>query len=195
MKITNPKVNAYMTNEKKWRKESEELRRILLDSPLTEDFKWKHPAYTYESNNVVLIQGFKDYCALFFIKGSLLKDAKGILVQLTENMQVNRQIRFTGLQQILEMEPTIRDYINEAIEVEKSGVKVEFKKTAEFKMPEEFKTKLDEDPILKKAFESLTPGRQHAYLLYFSAPKQSATRESRVEKYMSLILNGKGLND
>ncbi len=195
MKMTNPKVDVYLADEKKWKKESEELRRILLDSPLIEDFKWKHPAYTFENNNVVLIQGFKDYCALFFIKGSLMKDPKGILVQLTENMQANRQIRFTSLQQIKEMESTIREYINEAVAVEKSGLKIEFKKTSDFKMPDEFKAKLDGNSTLKKAFESLTPGRQHAYLLYFSAPKQSKTRESRIEQSIPRILEGKGLYD
>jgi uncharacterized protein YdeI (YjbR/CyaY-like superfamily) len=195
MKTTNPKVDVYLADEKRWRKESEELRKILQDSPLTEDFKWKHPAYTFENNNVVLIQGFKDYCALFFIKGSLMKDPKSILVQLTENMQANRQIRFTSMQQIKEMESTIREYINDAIAVEKSGVKIEFKKTSEFKMPDEFKIKLDEKPTLKKAFELLTPGRQHAYLLYFSAPKQSKTRESRIEQSIPRILDGKGLYD
>lgn len=195
MKPRNPKVDVYLTGEKKWRKESEELRRILLDSELSEDFKWKHPCYTLDGNNVVIIQGFKDYCALFFIKGTLMKDPKGILVQLTENMQVNRQIRFTSMEQILEMKPTIKAYIDEAIAVEKSGVKPELKKTTEFKMAEEFKIKLNDNPALKKAFESLTPGRQHTYLLFFSAPKQSKTREARVDTSISKILAGKGLYD
>lgn len=195
MKTTNPKVDIYLANEKKWPKESKELRRILLDTPLSEDFKWNHPAYTFENKNVVLIQGFKDYCALFFFKGSLMKDPKGILVQLTENMQANRQIRFTSLQQIKEMEPVIREYITDAISVEKSGVKIELKKTADYKIPDEFMIKLSGNPTLKQAFESLTPGRQHAYLLYFSTPKLSKTRMTRIEQSIPRILDGKGLND
>lgn len=193
--VLNPKVDSFISRAKKWQEEYKKLREIVLDSPLTEDFKWMHPCYTYENNNVVLIHGFKDYFALLFHKGALLKDNHSILIQQTENVQAGRQIRFTNLQEIAEMELIIKDYIDEAIEVEKSGLKVELKKTSEFKITEEFQNKLDEIPVLKTAFEALTPGRQRAYLLYFSAPKQSKTRESRIEKYIQHILNGKGLDD
>jgi uncharacterized protein YdeI (YjbR/CyaY-like superfamily) len=157
--------------------------------------KWGVPCYTFEKKNIVLIHGFKEYCAILFVKGALLRDAKGVLIQQTENVQAARQIRFTNAREIVEMEAILKDYIHEAIEVEKAGLRVNLKETPEFIMPEEFQSKLDEIPALKTAFDALTPGRQRAYLLYFSAPKQSRTRESRVEKCMQKILNGKGLND
>ena len=168
---------------------------IVLDCGLTEELKWGKPCYTFQKSNIVLIHGFKEYCALLFFKGALLKDAKGILIQQTENVQAARQIRFTNVREIVEMEPILKAYIHEAIEVEKAGLKVKLKKTTEFKIPEEFQNKLDEIPALKTAFAALTPGRQRAYLLYFSGAKQSKTRESRVEKCMPQILKGKGLDD
>ncbi|ULL14951.1 hypothetical protein DVH26_11165 [Paenibacillus sp. H1-7] len=192
---TNPKVDGFLRKAKKWKEEFEKLRTIVLDCELNEDFKWMHPCYTHENKNIVLIHGFKDYCALLFHKGALLKDAHGILIQQTENVQAARQIRFTNAEQIEEMEPIIKAYIHEAIEVEKAGLEAEFKKNTDYTFPEEFQQKLDESPALKEAFEALTPGRQRAYLLHFSEPKQSKTRVSRVEKYMPQILNGKGLND
>ena len=195
MNPTNPKVNFYFEKNKKWRPEVEKLRSIALDSPLTEDLKWGVPCYTYENSNVLLIHDFKEYCAILFPKGVLLKDLKGILIQQTENVQSARQVRFTSLEQIEEMEPVLKVYINEAIEVERSGLKVEFKKPTEFKIADEFKTKVDENPALKTAFEALTPGRQRAYLLFFAAPKQTKTREARVEKSVPQILMGKGLDD
>jgi len=171
------------------------LREICLDCGLTEEFKWMHPCYTFQGKNVVLIHGFKEYCALLFHKGVLLKDTNNILIQQTENVQSARQIRFTSLQEIIDLKPTIKAYIFEAIEVEKAGLEVKLKKTSEFKMPDEFKVALDNDPDLKAAFQGLTPGRQKGYLLYFSQAKQSTTRTSRVEKYIPKILQGKGLND
>ncbi|MDN3955828.1 YdeI/OmpD-associated family protein [Sporolactobacillus laevolacticus] len=191
----NPKVDEFLSKAKKWKEEYEQLRKIVLDCELTEDFKWMHPCYTFENKNIVLIHGFKEYCALLFHKGALLKDAHGLLIQQTENVQAARQIRFTNVQEIAELEDTLKDYINEAIEVEKAGLKVNLKKSTEFAIPEEFQSKLDKIPTLKTAFEALTPGRQRAYLLYFSQAKQSKTRESRVEKYMQKIIDGKGLND
>lgn len=191
----NPKVDEFLSKAKKWRAEFEKLRDIVLDCELTEEFKWMHPCYTFEKKNIVLIHGFKEYCALLFHKGALLKDAQGILIQQTENVQAARQIRFTNVQEIVEMETILKAYIHEAIEVEKAGLEVNFKKHTEYTIPEEFQNKLDEIPALKTAFEALTPGRQRAYILYFSEPKQSKTRESRVEKYMQQILDGKGLND
>ncbi|MBT2722773.1 YdeI family protein [Bacillus sp. ISL-46] len=191
----NPKVDEFLSKAKKWKEEYEKLRNIVLDCELTEEFKWMHPCYTFEKKNIVLIHGFKEYCALLFHKGALLKDAHGILIQQTENVQAARQIRFTNVQEIVEIETILKDYIYEAIEVEKAGLEVNFKKNTEFIIPEEFQNKFDEIPALKTAFEALTPGRQRAYILYFSQPKQSKTRESRVEKYMQQILNGKGLND
>ena len=191
----NPKVDVYLSKAKKWQEEFEKLRMIVLDCQLTEELKWGCPCYTFQKSNIVLIHGFKEYCALLFFKGALLKDANGILIQQTENVQAARQIRFTNVREIVEMEPILKAYIHEAIEVEKAGLKVNFKKTTEFIIPEEFQKKLDEIPALKTAFDALTPGRQRAYILYFSAPKQSKTRESRVEKCMQQILNGKGLND
>ncbi len=192
---TNPKVDFYFTKAKKWQKEFERLRIIILNCELTEELKWGHPCYMFQGNNIVLMHGFKEYCALLFFKGALLKDAKGILVQQTENVQAARQIRFTSVQEIVKLKTVLNAYIYEAIEVEESGLKLELKKTKEFKMPEEFQIKLDKDAALKKAFKALTPGRQRGYLLYFSAAKQSKTRESRIEKYREQILEGKGLND
>ncbi|TQR35675.1 YdeI/OmpD-associated family protein [Brevibacillus brevis] len=192
---TNPKVDEFLGKAKKWKAEYEKLRRIVLDCELTEDFKWMHPCYTFEKKNIVLIHGFKEYCALLFQKGALLKDPNGILIQQTENVQAARQIRFTSVEEIMEMESILKTYIQEAIEVEKAGLEVDFKKHEEYAIPEEFQNKLDEIPDLKTAFEALTPGRQRAYLLHFSAPKQAKTRESRVEKCMQQILEGKGLND
>ncbi len=195
MDKTNPKVNFFFNKAEQWQEEYQELRRILLDCELTEELKWGVPCYTFEDNNIVLIHGFKEYCAVLFFKGVLLKDEIGVLVQQTENVQATRQIRFTDVEEIVEMEPLIKAYVNEAIDVEKAGLKVEYKETSEFNMPQEFQTKLDELPELKNAFEALTPGRQRAYLLYFSSAKQSKTREARVEKYLQQILDGKGLND
>jgi len=191
----NPKVDVYISKEKKWQEELKKLRTIILDCQLTEELKWGVPCYTFQKSNIVLIHVFKEYCAILFVKGALLKDANHILITQTENVQAARQIRFTNVQAIVEMETILKAYIYEAIEVEKAGLKVNYKKTTEFIIPEEFQNKLDESPVLKTAFNALTPGRQRAYILYFSAPKQSKTRESRVEKCMQQILNGKGLND
>lgn len=191
----NPKVDGFLSKAKKWKEEFEKLRSIVLDCELTEEIKWMHPCYTFQEKNIVLIHGFKDYCALLFHKGALLQDAHGILIQQTENVQAARQIRFTDVREIDEMETILKAYIYEAIEVEKAGLEVNFKKNTEYIIPKEFQNKLDEIPALKTAFEALTPGRQRAYLLHFSEPKQSKTRESRVEKCMQQILGGKGLND
>ena len=191
----NPKVDGVLKKAKRWRTEFEKLRRIILDCQLTEELKWGNPCYTFQKSNIVLIHGFNEYCALLFFKGALLKDSKGILITQTENVQAARQIRFTNVREIVEMEATLKAYIREAIEVEKAGLKVKLKKTAEFAVPEEFQKKLDEIPALKTAFAALTPGRQRGYLLHFSAAKQSETRASRVEKCMKQILKGKGLND
>lgn len=191
----NPKVDEIINKAEKWHDEFEKLRAIVLDCGLTEEVKWGVPCYTYQNNNIVLIHGFKEYCALLFFKGSLLHDAHGILIQQTENVQAGRQIRFTNLRQIEEQAPILKAYIYEAIEVEKAGLKVNFKKTTEYTIPEEFQNKLNEMPALKTAFEALTPGRQTAYIFYFSQAKQSKTRESRIEKYIEKILKGKGLND
>jgi uncharacterized protein YdeI (YjbR/CyaY-like superfamily) len=195
MNRMNPKVDGYLRRAKEWREEFEKLRKIILDCALTEELKWGVPCYTFEKRNIVLMHGFKDYCALLFFKGALLKDPEGILIQQTKNVQAARQIRFTNVREILKLKAILKAYVQEAIEVEKSGQKVEFKKTSEFKIPEEFQEKLAEAPALKKAFAALTPGRQRAYIFYFSQPKQSKTRQSRVEKYTRKILNGKGLND
>ncbi|AUS12789.1 hypothetical protein C0W65_12705 [Bacillus subtilis] len=192
---TNPKVDDFLNKAKKWKEEFEKLRTIILDCELTEDFKWMHPCYTYNNKNVVLIHGFKEYCALLFHKGALLQDAHGILIRQTENVQAARQIRFTNVQEINEMETILKAYIQEAIEVEKAGLKVEVNNNIELNIPEELQNKFDEIPELKTAFEALTPGRQRAYTLYFSQAKQSKTRESRVEKYVQKILDGKGLKD
>ena len=195
MIITNPKVDDFLSKTEKWREEFEALRRIILNCQLTEELKWGVPCYTFQGSNVVLIHGFKEYCAILFVKGALLNDSRGILIIQTENVQAARQIRFSNLQEIVDLETILTDYIFEALEVEKAGVKIEYKKTTEFKVSEEFQKKLDEIPGLKTAFKALTPGRQRAYFLYFSAPKQPQTREARVEKCIQQILNGKGLND
>ena len=191
----NPKVDWYFSKEKKWQEEIEKLRIIVLNCKLTEELKWGCPCYTFQEKNIVLIHVFKEYCALLFFKGALLNDSNGILIQQTKNVQAGRQVRFTGVREIVRLKPILKSYINEAIEVEKAGLKVNFKKTSEFVIPEEFQNKLDEVPGLKTAFKALTPGRQRGYIFYFSQPKQSVTRQSRVKKYMQQILNGKGLND
>jgi uncharacterized protein YdeI (YjbR/CyaY-like superfamily) len=191
----NPKVDGLLKKAKKWQEEFETLREIVLGCPLTEEVKWGQACYTSDGTNIVLIHGFKEYCALLFFKGALLKDPTGILIQQTEHVQAARQIRFTNVREIVAMKPILKAYILEAIEVEKAGLKVKLKKTSDFKVAEEFKKKLDENAALKKAFAALTPGRQKGYLLYFSAAKQSKTREARVEKCMPQILKGKGLLD
>ena len=191
----NPKVDFFFDKAKKWQEEFEKLRMIILDCGLTEELKWGQPCYTLQNKNIVLMHGFKEYCALLFMKGALLNDYKGILIKQTENVQAARQIRFTNVREIVKMENILKAYIHEAIEVEKAGLKVKLKKTSEFKIPEEFQSKLDKSTALKTAFEALTPGRQRAYIFYFSQPKQSKTRQSRVEKCMQQILDGKGLND
>jgi uncharacterized protein YdeI (YjbR/CyaY-like superfamily) len=195
MNPTNPKVDWFFNKAGRWQEEYSKLRSIALGCGLTEELKWGCPCYTFEKKNVVLIHGFKEYCALLLFKGALLKDPEGILVQQTENVQSARQIRFTSARQIIKMKPLLKAYIGEAIQVEKSGLKVNYKKTSDFKIPAEFQNKLAAMPALKTAFRALTPGRQRAYLFYFSQPKQSKTRESRVEKSMQRILNGKGLDD
>jgi uncharacterized protein YdeI (YjbR/CyaY-like superfamily) len=192
---TNPKVDEFLLNAPKWREEFERLRRIMLDFPVTEELKWGVPCYTFQEKNIALIHGFKEYCAILFVKGALLRDAQGLLIQQTENVQAGRQMRFTGVQEIAQREAILKDYISEAIEVEKAGLEVPFKKSTEFAIPEEFQKKLEENPALKTAFEALTPGRQRAYILHFSAPKQAKTREARVEKSLQQILDGKGLDD
>lgn len=194
MNKKNPKVDAVLRQEKKWREEFESLRTIILGFPLTEDLKWYQPCYTLQGKNVVLMHGFKEYCALMFFKGALLKDPNRILATPGQH-QAARQIRFTNVREIVKMKPILKAYIEEAIEIEKAGLKVKLKKTAEFKLPDEFQKKLNEIPALKTAFYALTPGRQRNYIFYFSQPKQSKTREARVEKCMQLIFNGKGLND
>ena len=191
----NQKVENFMAKTKKWSDEMKLLRSLCNDCGLTEDFKWMHPCYTYNGNNVVIIHGFKEYCALLFHKGVLMADEDKLLIQQTENVQAARQLRFTSLQEVEQLKDTIKAYIFEAIEIEKSGLKVELKKTKEFEMPQEFQTALNENASLKQAFESLTPGRQRGYLLYFSQAKQSKTRIARIEKYTPAILEGKGLKD
>lgn len=191
----NPKVDFFFDKASKWQKEYLQLRAIVLDCGLNEELKWGVPCYTYQGSNVVLIHGFKEYCALLFHKFALLNDTNGILIQQTENVQSARQIRFTDLQEIVELRPVLKTYIYEAIEVEKAGLKVELKKTKEYAVPKEFQVKLDENEMLKQAFEKLTPGRQRGYLLYFDSAKQAKTREARVEKVIPQILEGKGLND
>ena len=195
MNKKNPKVDAFLRKTEKWQEEFKNLRRIILDCGLTEELKWGVPCYTFENKNVVLIHGFKEYCAILFVKGALLKDANNVLIQQTENVQAARQVRFTNVQQIVEQETILKAYIHEAVEVEKAGMKVNYKKTSEYIIPEEFQIKLNEIPALKTAFKALTPGRQRAYIYYFSQPKQSKTRKSRVEKYVPQILSGKGIND
>ncbi|WP_152400539.1 YdeI/OmpD-associated family protein [Paenibacillus cellulositrophicus] len=191
----NPKVDAFVGRATMWLEETEKLREILLDCGLTEELKWGKPCYSSQGRNIVIIQGFKAYLALLFFKGYMLQDPHGILVKTGENTKVGRQIRFNDTQEIVELEPILRAYIAEAIEVEQSGVKEDIIKETHLDIPEEFQIKLDENPALKAAFEALTPGRQRAYVYYFSAPKQSKTRESRVEKCTQQILDGKGLND
>jgi uncharacterized protein YdeI (YjbR/CyaY-like superfamily) len=195
MKNANPKVDWFFDKAEKWQKEFGKMRAIALDCKLAEELKWGQPCYTFEKGNIVLIHGFKEYCAFLFFKGALLKDPKGILIQQTENVQAARQIRFTKASEIDKLKATLKAYIGAAIEVEKSGAKVEMKKTAEFKMPDEFRARLAELPALKRAFEALTPGRQRAYLLHFSSAKQSKTREARIENCIPQILDGMGLND
>jgi uncharacterized protein YdeI (YjbR/CyaY-like superfamily) len=195
MSEKNPKVDRLLHHVDQWHDEFEALREIVLGCDLTEELKWRQPCYAFEGRNVVLIHGFKEYCALLFFKGALLKDPRKILIKQTENMQSTRQIRFTSVQEIVKMKSALKAYIQEAIAVEKAGLKVKLKETADFKIPEEFQNKLDENPALKAAFRSLTPGRQRGYIFYFSQPKQSKTREARVERYMPQILGGKGLDD
>lgn len=195
MNIMNPKVDWYFTKAERWQKEINLLRKIILECQLSEELKWGVPTYTYNSSNIVLIHTFKEYCAVLFFKGVLLKDPNGILIQQTENVQSARQIRFTSIQEITKLKRVIKGYVFEACEVEESGVKVKLKKTEDYKIPEEFQNKLNEEPSLKTAFNALTPGRQRAYLFYFSQPKQSKTRTARVEKYVPQILKGKGLED
>lgn len=195
MKNMNPKVDWYFVKNKKWQEEIETMRAIALGCGLNEELKWGVPCYTLDESNIVLIHVFKDYCAFLLFKGVLLKDPKGILVQQTQNVQAARQIRFTNVKDIVKMKATLKSYIQEAIKVEKAGLKVTMKKTKEFDMPDEFKSKLEENATLKKAFFALTPGRQRGYLLHFSSAKQSSTREARVKKYMPQILKGKGLDD
>jgi uncharacterized protein YdeI (YjbR/CyaY-like superfamily) len=191
----NPKVDFYFDSASQWQKELEKLRAIVFGCGLAEELKWGCPCYTFEKSNIVLIHTFKEYCALLFHKGALLKDTYAVLVRQTKNVQAARQMRFDSVEEIVELEPVIKAYIHEAIEAEKAGLKVDYKKTAEYEIPEELQVRLDEDPAVKTAFEALTPGRQRGYLLHFSAPKQAKTRESRIEKFMPQILAGKGLND
>jgi len=191
----NHKVDFYFEKEEKWQKEIQKLRPIVLGCGLTEELKWGCPCYTFQDSNIVLIHVFKEYCALLFFKGALMKDPKGILIQQTKNVQAGRQIRFTNVQEIVKLQSALKAYIREAIEVEKSGLKVTLKKNTDYDIPAEFRNELDKNPALKRAFEALTPGRQRGYLLYFSAPKQSKTRESRVEKSQDRIFDGMGLND
>ncbi|MGG2111159.1 YdeI family protein [Lysinibacillus pakistanensis] len=194
MNSMNPKVDEFISKAKKWQEEYRALRKIVHDCELTEEFKWMHPCYTLNNKNIVLIHGFKEYCALLFHKGTLLQDTHGILIQQTENVQAARQIRFTNVQEIVEKEAIIKDYVSQAIAIEKAGLEVALKKDTET-IPDELQQKFEEEPALKTAFAALTPGRQRAYILYFSQPKQSKTRVSRIEKYIQQILNGKGLND
>ena len=195
MNNMNPKVDWFFAKDTKWKKEYEKLRIIILDCGLMEELKWGCPCYTYEKKNIVLIHGFKEYCALLFFQGALLNDFNNILIQQTKNVQSARQIRFTNVKEIMKLEKALKAYVYEAIEVERAGLKVKMKKTSDFKMPEEFQKQLDKKPALKKAFEALTPGRQRAYIFYFSQAKQSKTREQRVEKYVKHILTGRGLDD
>lgn len=192
---SNPKVEFFFSKAEKWSEHFAKLRAIILDCQLTEELKWGVPCYTFQNSNILLIHGFKEYCAVLFVKGALLQDSHSVLIQQTEKVQAARQLRFTSVQEIAELEQILKDYIYEAIEVETAGLKVEYKKNTEYVIPEEFQAKLDELSGLKTAFEALTPGRQRAYLLHFSAPKQSKTRTARVEKCTPQILNGKGLND
>ena len=192
---TNPKVDFFFNKAKAWQEEFEKLRTLILGCGLTEELKWGVPCYAYNGKNIVLIHGFKHYCAILFMKGALLQDAKGILIQQTEHVQAARQVRFTSVAEVTKRKTALKDYIKEAIEVEKAGLKVELKKTSEYDVPEEFQKRLDKNADLKRAFKALTPGRQRAYIFYFAAAKQSKTREGRVEKYIPQILDGKGLDD
>jgi uncharacterized protein YdeI (YjbR/CyaY-like superfamily) len=194
-KKENSKVDGYFKKSRKWQEELAQLRMIVLGCGLTEELKWGKPCYTFQDSNIVIVIGFKEYCALLFCKGALLKDAHGILIKPGENTQAARQIRFTNAREIVTMKAILKAYIREAIEVEKAGLEVKYKETSEFILPQEFQRKLEETPALKTAFGGLTPGRQRGYILHFSAPKQSKTRESRIEKCMQQILMGKGLND
>lgn len=191
----NPKVDEFLENVKNWQEELSLLRSLILDCNLTEDFKWKHPCYTFNKSNIVLIHGFKDYCAILFYKGALLNDPENILIQQTENVQSGRQIRFSNTQEIIDLKAAIKAYIFEAIEAEKLGLKIEAKKTEEFNVPEELTQKFNKNPEFKTAFEALTPGRQRGYLLHFSGAKQPKTREVRIEKNIKRIIDGYGLND
>lgn len=191
----NPRVDAYLSKAAPWREEIKKLRRIILGFPLTEELKWSKPCYSFQNSNVVIIIPLKETCALMFCKGALLKDARGILGKPGENTQSGRWIKFTSVREITKIATTLKAYLHEAIEAEKAGLQVKFKKTSEYKVPEEFQKQLDSNRALKTAFAALTPGRQRAYLLYFSAAKQAKTRASRVEKCLRQILNGKGLND
>ncbi len=195
MNCVNPKVDFFFQKAGRWQKEFAKLRAIILDCGLNEELKWGVPCYTYNKSNIVLIHGFKEYCAILFHKGALLSDADGLLIRQTENVQAARQIRFTDLRQIKEKAPVLKAYVYEAIEVEKAGLQVEYKETASYQVPEEFQKRMDEDRNLKAAFQQLTPGRQRGYLLYFSQGKQSRTREARIEKYREKILSGRGLDD
>jgi uncharacterized protein YdeI (YjbR/CyaY-like superfamily) len=195
MKRMNPKVDTFISKAEKWQEEFRILRKIVLDCGLTEELKWGVPCYTFQERNIVLIHGFKEYCAILFIKGALLKDARGILIQQTENVQAARQVRFSNVQEIVELEPILKAYIYEAIEAEKAGLKVQYKKTADYIVPDELIDKLEVVPGLQDAFDELTPGRQRAYIFYFSQPKQSKTCAARIDKYIQQILAGKGLND
>jgi uncharacterized protein YdeI (YjbR/CyaY-like superfamily) len=191
----NSKVDAYFAGAPKWRKELQRLRKILLGLPLTEEFKWGKPCYAFQGGNIVIVLPLKKYCALLFCKGALLKDPHGLLIQPGENTQAARQMRFAHLREIVARESILKDYLEQAVQVEKAGLDVVYKKTEDFAVPQEFQSRLEESPALKTAFKALTPGRQRGYLLYFSAPKQSKTREARIEKYRKQILQGKGLND
>jgi uncharacterized protein YdeI (YjbR/CyaY-like superfamily) len=191
----NPKVDQYLSKVKNWQEEIELLRSIILDCGFIEELKWGKPCYSFQDTNLVIIQPFKEYCALMFFNGALLNDPKGLLIKPGENTQAGRQIRFTSLKEITKMKATLKAYLYESIEVEKAGLKVSLKKTSDYAIPEEFQTKLKSMPGLKKAFEALTPGRQRAYLMHFAAPKQSKTRETRIESYIEKILSGKGISD
>ncbi|WP_090678348.1 YdeI/OmpD-associated family protein [Myroides guanonis] len=195
IKTMNPKVDLFLEKAETWKEEMTQLRKIALKCDLTEDYKWLHPCYTYKGKNVVLIHAFKEYCALLFHKGALLKDEKKILIQQTENVQAARQLRFSNSDQIEEQQDIIKAYIEEAIQLEKDGAKVILKQTSDYKMPIELQNKLDEDTQLKKAFEALTPGRQRAYIFNITQAKQSKTREARIQKYIPKILEGKGIDD
>jgi len=195
MSRMNPKVDAFLKSAERWQEELKQLRTLLLDCELTEELKWGKPCYTYQGGSVVIIQPFKAYCALLFFKGALLADPAGILVKTGPNTEAGRQIRFTDVQEIVAKEAIVKAYVQAAIAVEKAGLKVPIKKASELKIPEEFQTKLKERPALKTAFNALTPGRQRSYIFYFSAPKQSKTREARIEKCVRQILKGEGLNE